>query len=48
MFIPYDEVLGVHPQSEGFTTHQVWNFADTRAESYPLLLHAPYFDLYRK
>jgi alpha,alpha-trehalose phosphorylase len=48
MFIPYDEVLDVHPQSEGFTTHQVWNFADTRAEDYPLLLHAPYFDLYRK
>ena len=48
MFIPYDEALGVHPQSEGFTRHQVWDFADTSADHYPLLLHFPYFDLYRK
>jgi alpha,alpha-trehalose phosphorylase len=48
MFIPYDEMLGVHPQAEGFTRHQVWDFAHTTAEDYPLLLHFPYFDLYRK
>ena len=48
MFIPYDETLGVHPQAEGFTRHQVWDFADTPADHYPLLLHYPYFDLYRK
>jgi alpha,alpha-trehalose phosphorylase len=48
MSIPYDEVLGVHPQDEGFTRHQVWDFAHTPAESYPLLLHFPYLDLYRK
>ena len=48
MRIPYDEVLGVHPQSEGFTDHQVWDFAATPASKYPLLLHVPYFDLYRK
>ena len=48
MFIPYDEELGVHPQAEGFTRHQVWDFADTPADHYPLLLHYPYFDLYRK
>ncbi|MDQ2844855.1 MAG: family 65 glycosyl hydrolase, partial [Actinomycetota bacterium] len=48
MFIPYDEALGVHPQSEGFTSHQPWDFASTTAEQYPLLLHFPYFDLYRK
>src|SRR5690606_6095301 len=29
MRIPYDEVLGVHPQSEGFTHHQVWDFENT-------------------
>ena len=40
--------LGVHPQAEGFTSHEVWDFADTTAEQYPLLLHFPYFDLYRK
>ncbi|WP_083473578.1 glycoside hydrolase family 65 protein [Frankia sp. R43] len=48
MYIPYDVHLGVHPQSEGFTHHQVWDFDSTRPEQYPLLLHFPYFDLYRK
>ena len=48
MFIPYDEALGVHPQAEGFTRYQVWDFAHTRPDEYPLLLHFTYFDLYRK
>ena len=48
MMIPYDEALGVHPQSEGFTEHAVWDFAGTTPDQYPLLLHFPYFDLYRK
>jgi alpha,alpha-trehalose phosphorylase len=48
MHIPFDEVLGVHPQSEGFTRHRAWDFAGTTKEQYPLLLHFPYFDLYRK
>jgi alpha,alpha-trehalose phosphorylase len=48
MFIPYDEALGVHEQAEGFTTHQVWDFESTAPDQYPLLLHFPYFDLYRK
>ena len=48
MFIPWDDTLGVHPQSEGFTRHQVWDFEGTSPEQYPLLLHFPYFDLYRK
>jgi alpha,alpha-trehalose phosphorylase len=48
MVIPWDEALNVHPQSEGFTDHQVWDFARTRTDQYPLLLHFPYFDLYRK
>ena len=48
MHIPYDEALGVHSQSEGFTRHQVWDFAGTPPEKYPLLQHFPYVDLYRK
>ena len=48
IMIPYDETLGVHQQSEKFTSHQVWDFAATRPDQYPLLLHFPYFDLYRK
>ena len=46
--IPYDAELGIHPQAEGFLEHHRWDFADTRPEQYPLLLHFPYFDLYRK
>jgi alpha,alpha-trehalose phosphorylase len=45
--VPYDEDLGVHPQSEGFTRHDEWDFAATPAGDYPLLLHHPYFQLYR-
>jgi alpha,alpha-trehalose phosphorylase len=46
--IPYDEALGVHQQSEGFTEHESWDFAATKPEQYPLMLYFPYFDLYRK
>ena len=48
VLIPYDEKLGVHQQSEGFTRHEPWNFAATKPDQYPLLLHFAYFDLYRK
>ena len=48
MFVPYDAELGVHPQAEAFTDHEVWDFDATAPEQYPLLLHFPYFDLYRK
>ncbi|MDG4833752.1 glycoside hydrolase family 65 protein [Solwaraspora sp. WMMD1047] len=48
MHIPYDEELGVHPQVEGFTRYQEWDFESTPPERYPLLLNYPYFDLYRK
>jgi alpha,alpha-trehalose phosphorylase len=48
MTIPYDEKLGVHQQSEGFTSHARWDFENTPAENYPLFLHYPYFDIYRK
>jgi alpha,alpha-trehalose phosphorylase len=48
MLIPYDEQLRVHAQAEGFTQHQHWSFKRTKADQYPLLLHFPYVDLYRK
>ncbi|MDG3010927.1 glycoside hydrolase family 65 protein [Rhodococcus sp. D2-41] len=48
MFIPYDEELGVHPQAEGFTEHKEWDFSVCTDDDYPLFLHFPYFDLYRK
>ena len=48
MFIPYDEELEVHRQASDFTKHQHWDFKRTRPDQYPLFLHFPYFDLYRK
>ena len=48
MFIAYDEALEVHQQASGFTHHERWDFKRTRANQYPLFLHFPYFDLYRK
>ncbi|MDX6279119.1 MAG: alpha,alpha-trehalose phosphorylase, partial [Kribbellaceae bacterium] len=47
VYIPYDEELGVHPQSEGFTDYAMWDFKGYE-DKYPLLLHAPYFELYRR
>jgi alpha,alpha-trehalose phosphorylase len=48
MHVPYDERLRVHPQDQDFTTHEHWDFEHTRPDEYPLLLHRPYLDLYRK
>jgi alpha,alpha-trehalose phosphorylase len=48
MVVPWDAALGIHPQSEGFTEHEVWDFESTGPDQYPLLLHFPYFELYRK
>ena len=48
MVIPWDDELGVHPQSESFTSHQLWDFDRTEPDQYPLLLNFPYFELYRK
>ena len=48
ILIPYDKRLEVTPQDDTFTNHEVWDFAHTSKNQYPLLLHFPYFDLYRK
>ncbi len=48
MYIPYDERLQVHPQHDGFTNYARWDFKGTPEDHYPLLLHYPYFQLYRK
>ncbi|CAL2068050.1 MULTISPECIES: glycoside hydrolase family 65 protein [Streptomyces] len=48
MHVPYNAELGVHEQHSGFTRYQRWDFDGTRSDQYPLLLHFPYFDLYRK
>jgi alpha,alpha-trehalose phosphorylase len=48
MYVPHDERLDVTPQDEDFTHHERWPFEETPPEKYPLLLHYPYFQLYRK
>ena len=48
MTIPYDRDLGVHLQDEDFARHAAFDFEGTPPERYPLLLHVPYFDLYRR
>ena len=49
MAVPFDKDKDVHEQDKGFTAHAVWDFeATARTDGYPLLLHAPYFDIYRK
>ncbi|MFC7572377.1 glycoside hydrolase family 65 protein [Klenkia terrae] len=48
MRIPFDDELGVHMTSEGFTRHQEWDFEGTPPDKYPLLLNYPYFEIYRK
>lgn len=46
MVVPFDGELGVTSQSEGFTRYRRWDFAGTRPDHYPLLLHYPYYLLY--
>jgi hypothetical protein len=45
--VPYSTELDVHEQSARFTEHAEWDFVGYQ-DSYPLLMHVPYFDLYRK
>src|SRR5207247_71861 len=48
MYMPFDERLGVHPQDQDFTEHALWDFEHTPPDHYPLLLHYPYLQLYRR
>lgn len=48
IFIPFDEALGIHLQDEDFSRHERFNFDDIGPDQYPLFLHVPYFQLYRK
>ncbi len=47
MLVPYDEHLQIYPQASNFTHHEVWDFEGTSEDEYPLMLHHPYFELYR-
>lgn len=47
MYLPYDEELGIHPQSTSFLERERWDFAGTPADKYPLLLHFHPLVIYR-
>jgi alpha,alpha-trehalose phosphorylase len=45
--VPYNDHLRVHEQNAGFTMLPEWDF-EANKDKYPLLLHVPYFELYRR
>lgn len=47
MYLPYDEALNINPQDDTFLQKAVWDFENTPAEHYPLLLHYHPLTLYR-
>ncbi len=47
MYIPYDHILQIHPQDDGFLDKEVWDFKATPAERYPLMLNYHPLVIYR-
>lgn len=47
MYLPFDAQLQVHPQDDSFLSRQPWDFANTPADNYPLLLHYHPLVIYR-
>jgi len=47
MYLPYNEELGIHPQDDSFLAKEVWDFAGTDEEQYPLLLNYHPLVIYR-
>ncbi len=47
MFLPLDEKRGIHLQDEEFLERRPWDFRNTPAENYPLLLHYHPLVIYR-
>eukprot|EP01063_Lacrimia_lanifica_P015039 TRINITY_DN216_c0_g1_i1.p1 TRINITY_DN216_c0_g1~~TRINITY_DN216_c0_g1_i1.p1 ORF type:complete len:1138 (+),score=445.71 TRINITY_DN216_c0_g1_i1:44-3457(+) len=47
MYLPYDKILGVHPQDDSFLQKLEWDFENTPHNKYPLLLHYHYLIIYK-
>ena len=47
MYVPYDETLGINPQDESFLNKEPWDFDNTPADKYPLLLSFHPLTIYR-
>src|SRR5262249_1805454 len=47
MYIPYDTATGIYPQDDSFLDRETWDFKNTPAEKYPLLLFYHPLNIYR-
>ncbi|HEY9669243.1 MAG TPA: glycosyl hydrolase family 65 protein, partial [Coleofasciculaceae cyanobacterium] len=47
MYLPFDERLKIHIQHDAFLDEKVWDFENTPADKYPLLLHFHPLVIYR-
>lgn len=47
MYLPYDEALGLYLQDEHTLDKEVWDFAGTPSDKYPLMLHYHPLVIYR-
>jgi alpha,alpha-trehalose phosphorylase len=47
MYIPFDDTTGVYPQDDGFFDREPWDFKNTPADKYPLLLFYHPLNIYR-
>jgi alpha,alpha-trehalose phosphorylase len=47
MYIPFDETTGVYPQDDSFLDREPWDFKNTPADKYPLLLFYHPLNIYR-
>jgi len=48
MYIPYNELLEIHPQDDSFLDKEPWDFANTPDDHYPLLPHYHPLVIYRR
>jgi alpha,alpha-trehalose phosphorylase len=48
MYVPYDRKLGIVPQDDSFLDREPWDFENTPADHYPLLLFYHPLNIYRK
>ncbi|HYE10583.1 MAG TPA: glycosyl hydrolase family 65 protein, partial [Patescibacteria group bacterium] len=47
MYLPFDKELGIHEQDDSFLSKEIWDFANTPEDQYPLLLHFHPLIIYR-
>ena len=47
MYLPYSPSLGIYPQEDSFLDRERWDFDQTPADKYPLLLHYHPLVIYR-